>query len=219
MIEEDLKRILQDSTLAAQLCTNPILVRKDEIDKASLGEKKTDTSSMPPTSTETKVMKGLHGITTGTHVSMPIVVYQVKGIVTLGVNTLELNALMQVVLRIKMDGTQVHIGQEVNPTHISEKQGEVLTKEKEANRNEESFFTTNLEEHIAIQKLVTLLVSTIHIPIQTLYRPSIDATPLQSSRPSPNTSKIGEGISYGDANLNEVIKLPKFYFQQSPLKK
>ena len=36
LIEDDLKRILQDSNLAAKLCTNPILINTDEINKVSV---------------------------------------------------------------------------------------------------------------------------------------------------------------------------------------
>ena len=75
---------------------------------------------------------------------------------------------------------------------------------------EELVLTMKLEEQIAIYTLVTLPVSTSPIPSQTLHRPSVDATQLQSSRPSSNTSKVGEGTSYGDVNLDEVIELPKF---------
>ena len=58
--------------------------------------------------------------------------------------------------------------------------------------------------------MVILPISASPIPSQTLQKKSVDATPLKSSRPSPNTSRIGEGTSYGDVKLDEVIELPKF---------
>lgn len=82
--------------------------------------------------------------------------------------------------------------------------------EKEPNRIEKSVLTMKLEEQIEIQTLVTLLIFASPIPIQTLHRLSVDATPFQSSRPSPNTYKVGEGTYYGDVNLDKVIELPKF---------
>ena len=44
---------------------------------------------------------------------------------------------------------------------------------------------------------------------QDLHRLSVEATPLQSSRPSPSTSKVDEVTSFGDVNLDEVILFPK----------
>lgn len=55
MIDDGLKKILKGSTMIAQLCSNPLLVRIDEIDKATVaivGEKQINTSSVPPTSIE-----------------------------------------------------------------------------------------------------------------------------------------------------------------------
>ena len=121
-----------------------------------------------------------------------------------------LNSSMQEFLTVEQDGTQVHIGQELSHAPISQTPDEVLIEEKEPNRTEESVLTMKLEEQISIQTLVTLPISTSHIRSQTLHRPSVDDTPLQSSRPSPDTSKVGEGKSYRDFDLDEVIELVKF---------
>lgn len=54
LTEEDLKKILKDSTTTTQLCSNPILVRVDEIQNAkvaSIGENPKYTSNVPPQST------------------------------------------------------------------------------------------------------------------------------------------------------------------------
>ena len=69
--------------------------------------------------------------------------------------------------------------------------------------------TTKLEEQLAIQTLVTLLETTTP-PSQALHRLSVEATPLQSSSPSPSTSKADEITSFCDVNLDEVIAFPKF---------
>lgn len=45
---------------------------------------------------------------------------------------------------------------------------------------------------------------------QVLQRLRTHATPLQISRPSAETSRSLEEISYGDVSLDEVIELPKF---------
>lgn len=149
LTEDYLKRILQDSNLATKLCTNPVLISTDKIDKASTGEKQnTDTSSVPLISSETRGLEALMGVTTNTHVSMPIVVYQRKDTVTSNVSTLVPNASVQAVLTVEKDGTQVHIGQEGSPA--SQIQGEEDKKKKEKDRTKESVLTIKLEEQIAI---------------------------------------------------------------------
>lgn len=58
--------------------------------------------------------------------------------------------------------------------------------------------------------MVSLPISASSIPSQNLHRRRVDATPLKSSRPSPDTSKVGEGTSYGEVDLDEVIEILKF---------
>ena len=73
-------------------------------------------------------------------------------------------------------------------------QGAIEIEKQEKNRTEELVLTTKLEDQLTIQTLVTLL-QTATPPSQDLYRPSVEATPLQSSRPSPSTSKANEVTS------------------------
>lgn len=57
MTKEDLKKILTDSTIETQICTNIILVRVDEIKKkeiTSAREKPLETSNVPPQNREVK---------------------------------------------------------------------------------------------------------------------------------------------------------------------
>ena len=76
---------------------------------------------------------------------------------------------------------------------------------------------TKPKEKIAIQTLVTLPKSTTSpsLALQTL---SIEAAPLQSSRPSPNTFKGAEVASFVDVNLYEVIEFPKFDYANITIK-
>ena len=83
-------------------------------------------------------------------------------------------------------------------------------KEVKENKTEELVLTIKLEEQIAIQTLVTPLVYVSPLTSQYIIRPSIDATPLQISRPSLITSKHVEDTSYGYVILDDVIELPKF---------
>lgn len=57
LTDDDIKKILKDSTMVAKLCSNPLLVRTNKIEKvevATVGEKQIDTSSVPPTPSKTK---------------------------------------------------------------------------------------------------------------------------------------------------------------------
>ena len=62
---------------------------------------------------------------------MPIVVYQVKDIVTSHVSTLVPNYLVQELLIVEKDRTQVQMGQEGSPTPNSQTQGEDRKKRGE----------------------------------------------------------------------------------------
>ena len=67
-----MKKNLIDSTTTTKLCNHPILVRVDDIEKeklASGGEKSQETSIVAPQSIEAKFV-------------FPIIVYQVKNVVT-----------------------------------------------------------------------------------------------------------------------------------------
>ena len=66
-------------------------------------------------------------------------------------------------------------------------QGAIEIEKKETNRIEESILTTKPKEKLAIQMLVTFPKTTA-TPSQDLYRPSVEAMPLQSSRLSPRIS-------------------------------
>lgn len=64
--------------------------------------------------------------------------------------------------------------------------------------------TTNPEEQLAIQILVTFPANATP-PSQALHKLNVEATPLQSSRPSPSTSKVDEVTLFGDVKLDEVF--------------
>ena len=107
------------------------------------------------------------------------------------------------------DGTQVQIGQVDTPISIAQVQGVIEIKRQEEERTEKSNLTTKPEEQLAIQTLVTL-PTTSTTPSQALHKKSVEATPLQSSRPSLSTSKVDDVTSFGHVNLDELIVLPKF---------
>ena len=67
-----------------------------------------------------------------------------------------------------------------------------------------------------IQALVALPIS--HTPsTQTLQKLNTDATPLQISVPSPNSSKVDKAIHYGDISLDEEIFIPKYDYDTMTL--
>ena len=78
--------------------------------------------------------------------------------------------------------------------------------------------TTKPKEKLVIQTLVTLPESATP-PSQALQRLSIEATPLQSSRLNPITSKEGKVTSFVDVNMVEVIELPKFDYATITIEK
>ena len=84
-----------------------------------------------------------------------------------------------------------------------------MNVEKVKDMTKEKDLTIKPEEQIAIQTHVNFLASSTP-PSQCLHRLSIEAIPLQSSRTSPSTSKVDEVTSFGDVNLDKVIKFPKF---------
>ena len=195
LTEEDMQKILIESTIKAQLCIHPILVSVDEIEKGELvfvGEK-TQASSITPTQT-IEVQPSMH-----------MVIYHRKDNMPSHINT-----KVPTITIVKKERTLVQIGKESSPAPIPQAQGREEIKEKEKDRTKDLVLTTKQEEVIAIHTLVTLLDTTTPTPSQALHRPSTKAIPLQASRPSPSTSKVDQVTSYGDINLNEVIVLPKY---------
>lgn len=188
----------------------------EKVDKASVGEKvqTQETSTTPPQFTMIPT-------------TLLIVVYQRKETTTSTISTLVQNTPVsrhekvkenkgetfreQKVDIVENEGTQAQTGQDDTPTPIAQVQGATKKVEPVKDRIEEIDLTKKLEEQLAIQTLVTL-PGTATPPIQALHRPSIEAIPLQSSRPSPRTSKVDEVTSFVDVNLDEVIQLPKFDF-------
>lgn len=204
-IEEDIKKILVDSTTKEKLCSHPILVNVDEIEKAKLASTKEKAQELsippppplPPQSTKVQPI-------------IPIVVYQRKETISSHVSTLVQIFLVHVVSIVEKYGIPVLIGQEASPAPTTQAQGDTEITKKEKDRIEDSVLSMKLEEVIAIQTLVTILDTATSIPSQALHRLSVEATPLYSSRPIPSTYKVDEVISYGDINLDEVIEIPNF---------
>ena len=103
-------------------------------------------------------------------------------------------------------------------TPTTQAQGVIEKVEPTKDRTKEKNLTTKLKEKLEIQTLVTLL-GTTPPPSQALHRSSIEAIPLQSSRPSPSTSKADKVTSIGDVSLDEVIELSKFDFATITIEK
>lgn len=218
LIEDDLKKILVKSTNQEKLCENLVLVSVDEIekaDKAFVGEEKKTPETSTPLPQSTMVQPPL-----------PIVVYHrkekeistdstiVQSAPVIKDEPAKTNDKVETSIEqkgeirvVEKDEAQSQIGQDVTPVPIVQNQGVTGNTEKEKDKTEESSLTTKPEEKLAIQALALLPESTTP-PSQALQRLSIEDTPLQSSRPSPNTSNAEEVTSYGDASLDEEIVLP-----------
>lgn len=218
LIEEDLKKILDQSTLQTKLCDNPVLISVDEIKKSesmTAGEEVKTQETITITPQVTSVQP-----------SPPLVVYQRKeiesGTVSTPMDSTSVSVNIQetekdtdeTVGEDKVetpvnDGSTSQIGQVDVPTPPAQVQGAIELKEAEKDKPKDIDLTPKPKELEAIQALVTLPV--LGTPSsQTLQRPSTDATPLQFLVSSPSSSKAEEVITYGDVSLNEEIVLPKF---------
>lgn len=187
-----------------QLCSHPILVSVDEIEKVefvSARDKTQELSISPSQYIEVKPI-------------ISIIVYQRKDTMTLHVSTMVQNVLVPVVTIIEQEGTLVQIGQEASHAPTPQAQGGVETKEKENIRTRHLVLSMKLEEVIAIVTLVTLSNAATPTPSHALHRSSTKATSLQASRPNPSTSKVDEVACNGDINIDDVNEFPNLILHQ-----
>lgn len=180
---EDLKRILHQSTLQAQLCTNLVLVSVDELQKAivEITREKENTQELPtqpPTTTidQTKEKEEQDKIS------------KVDNIVTI-TTTIE-------------EQTKEQIGQDV-PTAQSQGAPPQILIIDQGSREEER--TPKEKEQEAIQMLENL--PTLGIPNKKL---SIDAIPFQIVALGLSSTKVARVLHYGDPTLDKEIVIPNY---------
>ena len=83
----------------------------------------------------------------------------------------------------EQDGTPIQKSQVDTPIPTKQVQGAIKIKRKEEKRTVESNLTIQPKEKLEIQTLVSLLANATPSS-QELQRPSVEPTPLHSSRPS-----------------------------------
>lgn len=190
---EDLKKILDQSTLQDKLCENPVLVSVDELQKAiaDITRHKVNTQepnfSIPPTTS------GQLSVQTSEDTSTKVVTI-VKVVMT-----------KQQTQTIKEPKNE-QAGQTKVSIPTIQTQGAPQIIVIDLGRSKKDKDIPKEKEQEAIQTLVNL--PTNGTLTKVLQRPSTDAIPLQISKPGSSSTKVARVLHYGDPTLDEEIVIP-----------